>query len=117
MRIFTEAGRMSELGEGSMKKATVNSTDILLIRAGGKVYATGLLCPHLQADLSEGTLRGFILTCPLHHSQFDIRDGHVVRWTDLKGTILRYASRDRPPLSLKCYPVRVEGDRILVAIP
>lgn len=53
MRIFTEAGRMSELGEGSMKKATVNSTDILLIRAGGKVYATGLLCPHLQADLSE----------------------------------------------------------------
>lgn len=100
-----------------MIKVTVNDSGILLARSGEEVYATDLLCPHLQADLSEGTLQGFILTFPLHHSQFDIRDGHVVRWTDLSGTILKYAAKSRPPRPLKCHPVRIEGDRILVAVP
>jgi len=114
---YTEAGRMSELKDGTMNKVIVNGTEILLARSGDRVYATDLLCPHLQADLSEGTLQGFIITCPLHHSQFDLRDGNVVRWTDLSGTILRYASKTRPPRPLKCYPVRIEGDMILVSVP
>jgi nitrite reductase/ring-hydroxylating ferredoxin subunit len=34
---------------------------------------------------------------------------------DLTGIRLIIASRQHPPQSLKSYPVRVEGDRILIA--
>jgi len=109
-----KAARTSDLTEGGLKKVTVGGTGILLAKADGQFYATELLCPHLEADLSEGTLRGTILTCPMHNSQFDLRDGHVVRWTDLTGTILSYTKKARPPRPLKCYEVRVEGDTIFI---
>ncbi len=117
MSEFVEAACTSELMEGGMKKVTVGGTGILLAKANGQFYATELLCPHLEANLSEGTLRGTILTCPMHNSQFDLRDGHVVRWTDLTGIKLTYASKAHPPRPLRRYPIRVEGDKILVAIP
>jgi 3-phenylpropionate/trans-cinnamate dioxygenase ferredoxin subunit len=111
---FIKAARTSELADGTMRKVTVGGTAILLAKANGDFYATELLCPHLEADLSEGTLSGTILTCPMHNSQFDLRDGHVVRWTDLTGTLLIYTKRARPPRPLKCYEVRVEGDTIFI---
>jgi 3-phenylpropionate/trans-cinnamate dioxygenase ferredoxin component len=117
MSEFVRAARFSELREGALSKVTVTGTDLLLARVHGHVYATELLCPHLQADLSEGTLNDTILTCPLHNSQFDVRDGRVVRWTDLTGAVLAYATKARPPRSLKCYPVRIDGESVLVGLP
>jgi 3-phenylpropionate/trans-cinnamate dioxygenase ferredoxin subunit len=117
MAEYTEACRLSDIRHGELKKVTIRGKEILLARWGDRVYATDVLCPHLRADLSEGTLQGHILTCPLHGSQFDIRDGHVVRWTNLSGTILKFASRAIPPRPLPSYPVRIDGDRVLVGVP
>jgi 3-phenylpropionate/trans-cinnamate dioxygenase ferredoxin component len=113
---FTEAARTTELREGELKRVMIGGRGILLAKANGQFYASELFCPHMEADLSEGTLRGTILTCPMHNSQFDFRDGHIVRWTDLSGIVLAYAKKTRPPRPLKCYPVRVEGDRVLVGL-
>jgi 3-phenylpropionate/trans-cinnamate dioxygenase ferredoxin subunit len=113
---FIEMARASEFSDGRMTKVTVSGMHILLAKVNGKFYATELFCPHLGADLSGGTLRGTILTCPMHHSQFELRDGHVVRWTDLTGTILVHARKTNPPRPLKCYPVRVDGDKVLVDV-
>ena len=111
---FVEVAKVSDIDNGMMKKVVIGERAILLEKAQGRVYATGALCPHLQADLSEGTLHGTVLTCPLHGSEFDIRDGHVVRWTDLSGTLLAYAAKSRPPRPLPTYPVRIDGDKVLV---
>ena len=113
---FIEVAKVSDIDNGMMKKVVIGERAILLEKAQGRVYATAALCPHLQADLSEGTLRGTVLTCPLHGSQFDVRDGHVVRWTDLSGTLLTYAKKALPPHPLPTYPVRIDGDRVLVDI-
>jgi 3-phenylpropionate/trans-cinnamate dioxygenase ferredoxin subunit len=113
---FIEVAKVSDLDNGMMKKVVIGERSILLAKGQGRVYATGALCPHLQADLSEGTLRGTVLTCHLHGSQFDIRDGHVLRWTDLSGTLRTYAAKALPPRPLPTYPVRIEGDRVLVDI-
>jgi 3-phenylpropionate/trans-cinnamate dioxygenase ferredoxin subunit len=115
MSEFVEVAHISEFMDGTMKKVTAGDIQILLARANGKFYASQHLCPHLGADLSEGTLRGTVLTCPMHNSQFDIRDGHVVRWTNLTGIKLSYASKTHPPRSLRCFPVRVEGEMVLVS--
>ena len=113
---FIEVAKVSDLDNGMMKKVVIGERAILLAKAQGRFYAIDALCPHLQADLSEGTLRGTVLTCPLHGSQFDVRNGHVVGWTDLSGTLLAYAKKSLPPHPLPTYPVRIDGNRILVDI-
>ncbi len=114
MSRFIPVASIHEFPDGTLKRVTIGDARILLAKINGQFYATELLCPHLAADLSEGTISGTILTCPMHNSQFDLRDGHVVRWTDLTGTILSYAKKARPPRPLKCYEVRVEGDTIFI---
>ncbi len=116
MSEYSEAASVGELREGTMKKVMVRGHAILVAQVREQYYAVDALCPHLEGDLSEGTLHDTILTCPMHHSQFDLRDGHVIRWTDLTGIRLTFASRQQPPKSLKQYPVRVKGDKILIAL-
>ena len=109
-------GSVGELREGTMKKVMVRGHAILIAWVKGQYYAVDARCPHLEGDLSKGTLRDTILTCPMHHSQFDLQDGHVVRWTDLTGITFTIASQQKPPKSLKQYPVMVKGDKILIAL-
>jgi len=113
---FIEVSRITEFREGQMKKVMAGSQEVLIARVKERFYAIDVRCPHLDGDLSEGTLVDTTLTCPMHHSQFDIRDGHVMRWTDLTGIRLAIASRQHPPRSLHHYTVRVEGDKILVSL-
>ena len=117
MTPFFPVAHTTEFRNGTMRKVMAGSTWMLLARINGQFYATELLCPHLEADLSEGTLSGTTLTCPMHNSQFDLRDGRVVRWTDLTGIVLTYAKKIRPPRPLKCYPVRIDGNTVLVGLP
>jgi 3-phenylpropionate/trans-cinnamate dioxygenase ferredoxin component len=106
--------KVTDLLDGTMKKIRAEGYDLLLTRIKEKYYCTDAYCPHLGGDLSQGNLAGTVLTCPLHHSQFNITDGKVVRWTDLSGTILTVAKNQRPPRSLRTYSVKIEGDTILV---
>ena len=97
MSEFIEAASATELKEGTMKKVMVRGYWILLAMVKGRYFAVDALCTHLEGDLSEGTLRDTILTCPMHHSRFDIRNGHVIRWTDLTGIRFSIDSRSHPP--------------------
>ena len=112
---FVEVAKVSDIDNGTLKKVVIGERAILLAKVQGRLYATDALCPHMQADLSEGTLQGTVLTCPLHGSMFDIRNGHVVRWTALSGRLLAYAAKARPPRPLSTYPVYIDGDRIFIA--
>lgn len=116
MGTYVQVAAVSDLKNGSMKKIRAEGTDLLLARAGDRFYCTDAYCPHLGGNLSEGTLDGTILTCPLHHSQFDISDGHVLRWTDLTGSILTAAKHQRPPRPLQTYPVKTVGGAVFVRL-
>jgi 3-phenylpropionate/trans-cinnamate dioxygenase ferredoxin subunit len=111
---FVEVAKVSDVTNGMIKKVVIGDRAILLAKVQGRLYATDALCPHMQADLSEGTLQGTVLTCPMHNSRFDIRDGAVIRWTDLSGSLLTYAAKARPPRPLTTYPVRIDGEKVLV---
>ena len=112
---FVEVAGVNDIPEGTMKKFMVSKYPIILVRVKGRYYAFDEYCPHLGGDLFLGTLKETTLTCPIHHSQFDIRDGHVLRWTDLDGIMLAIDSRIHPPNSLIKYPVRVEGNKIFIS--
>jgi len=114
MSEFLPVGSVSDLKPGTMKKIMVEGHEFLLARIKDVYYCTDAYCPHLGGDLSQGSLNGNVLTCPLHHSQFDISSGRVMRWTDLSGTILTVAKKQKPPRSLRIYPVTIDGDSIII---
>lgn len=114
MSSFIPVAAVTDLNNGTMKKIHAGGNDLLLARVGDRYYCTDAYCPHLGGDLTEGILAGTILTCPLHHSQFDITDGRVIRWTDLTGAILTVAKHQRPPRPLATYPVKIEGNSVFV---
>lgn len=86
MSEFIDVCSTLDVPDGSLRKRAIDGREILLAKAGERYYAADNRCPHMGGDLSQGTLEGTIVTCPSHHSQFDLRDGHVLRWTDWSGS-------------------------------
>jgi len=80
----------------------VSGKSIALYQVDGAVYATDNICTHGNARLCDGFLEGHEIECPLHQGKFDVRSG--------KATCA--------PLTedVKTYPVRIEGNRVFVAI-
>ena len=116
MADYIEVGKISELTESTMKEVSVQGQNILLAFIGGKYYATDSRCPHLGGNLSEGKLEGTVVTCPRHQSQFDLRDGKVVRWLKGSGFLSAIGKVVKQPTKLKTYEIKIEGDRINIKI-
>jgi len=113
MNKFTEVAKIEELKSGTMKVVIAEGREILLARVGDKCYATDNRCPHMKGDLSQGKLEGTVITCPVHGSQFDISNGHVVRW--LKGGLMsKLGSALKMSRTLTVYNVKVEDGKVLV---
>jgi 3-phenylpropionate/trans-cinnamate dioxygenase ferredoxin subunit len=113
---YIEACRAGEIMDGQMKAMFIRGQEILLANVGNKMYAASNICPHMKGRLSKGTLKGTVVTCPRHASQFDLKDGHVVRWTNWSGIKLTISKTFKSPRPLKTYPVKVEGESVLVEI-
>jgi len=76
---------------------------VLIALAEEKVYAVDDMCTHEDASLSKGSLHGDCVKCPLHGSRFRLTTGEAL---------------DEPAEeTLNTYPVKIEGDDILIAIP
>ena len=70
----------------------------------------------MGGDLAAGVLEGMIVTCPRHGSQFDIRDGTVIRWLKGSGFSAAALKVTKPKQPLKTYPVKIDGDAIMIEI-
>lgn len=99
---------------GGMKAASLENHEFLVANVEGEYFISDAKCPHLGGHLPDGTLEGTTLTCPLHHSQFDLRDGRVIRWTDWKGATSTIGKLFRHPRPLRIYEVKVDGAEVLV---
>ena len=64
---------------GSMKQFYVSDLEILVLNFSDQIYCLDARCTHAGAPLAEGTLNGWVLTCPWHGSQFNVMNGKVVR--------------------------------------
>lgn len=60
------------------KKVVVNDLEIGLFKTeSGEVKAVNNVCPHKQGPLSEGTVSGEYIYCPLHDQKIDLNTGQV----------------------------------------
>jgi 3-phenylpropionate/trans-cinnamate dioxygenase ferredoxin subunit len=116
MSTFTKAAAVSELPAGGKKKVVLDGQEIMLARVGNDYFALANRCPHMGGDLSAGKLEGTVITCPRHGSQFDVRDGHNIRWTDRTGIALFGFKLLKSPRPARTYRVKVEGGDVLVEV-
>ena len=121
MADFITIAKTIDIAEGTMKGFSLEGKDVLVARIDGQYYAATGRCPHMQGFLSRGKLKGTIVTCPVHGSQFDLKTGKVVRWVQGKGfmslmgkmmSAIGMAAKKEKPLAI--YEVKVEGDRVMV---
>lgn len=89
--IPTEGGLRLDVGEDG----------IALFRRGDRIFAVGDSCTHMGASLSEGYLDGDCVVCPWHGWVFQLEDGLSV-----------FELGEGLPV----YPVRIEGDRVIVEV-
>jgi nitrite reductase/ring-hydroxylating ferredoxin subunit len=81
------------------KVVRLGGKQVLLIWTQGRVHAIANRCPHEGYPLSEGTLgAGCVLTCDWHNWKFDLASGAALMGRD----------------PVRTYPVRLDGDAILV---
>jgi 3-phenylpropionate/trans-cinnamate dioxygenase ferredoxin subunit len=111
---FIEIPGVVDMSDGEMRQADVDGHELVVARVGERFYVADNRCPHLGGRLSKSTLEGTVITCHLHHSQFDLADGHVVRWTDWSGAVLTIAELARHPRPLRTYEVKVEDGKVFV---
>jgi 3-phenylpropionate/trans-cinnamate dioxygenase ferredoxin subunit len=116
MTEFVEVPGGKELKSGQMKMFNLGKREVLLARVGDNFYAVDNRCPHMGGSLSEGKLEKTIVTCPRHHSQFDLIDGRVVRWTDWSGVKLSLGKMVKSPRAVTTYKVKVEGGKVMLEV-
>lgn len=69
-------GDLGDLQNGQLRVfADIGEHGVVVCRVDGVLCAVVDNCSHRDAKLSEGRLRGSLLTCPLHGAQFDVRTG------------------------------------------
>jgi 3-phenylpropionate/trans-cinnamate dioxygenase ferredoxin subunit len=116
MSNYMEAGKTGEFKEGTMKKVMAGDKEVLLARVDDSYYAIGNRCPHMGGDLSTGKLAGNIVTCPRHGSQFDVTNGHNVRWIKGAGMVAVLGKIIKSPRPVPVYPVKIEGEKIFIEV-
>ena len=90
--MWHEVARLDDVTPGGTKYVRVGEEEICLCNDAGTVYAVSRRCGHQNAPLDQGALEGWIITCPLHDAQFDIRTGKNLSWP-----IDHYFGEEEPP--------------------
>ena len=99
---YQRACAVSDVPDEGALRVMMAGRPVCVARSGGEVYAIHDVCSHAEVALSEGDVEDGTIECWLHGSRFDLRTGKP---TGLPAT--------RP---VPVYPVRVDGDDVLVAL-
>ena len=98
---FHRACKVGDVPEGEGVPVQVGNKIIALFRVNGEYHAIDDTCPHMGASLAGGHVENKVVTCPWHAWRFCVSDG---TWADNRR------------LKIGSYPVKVEGDDVLIGV-
>ena len=102
MSTLVKVARVSELSAGEGIVVDAKGQSIALFNVDGTFTAIDNTCTHVGGPLGEGALVGDIVNCPWHDAGFNVKTG---------------ACTGGPAKSdVKNFPVKVEGDDVLVEL-
>jgi nitrite reductase/ring-hydroxylating ferredoxin subunit len=99
---FVQVATRDQVPRSGRFSAWAGGRKVLIYSVGDEYYATDEQCTHRECSLAEGPFSGKVVTCPCHMARFDVTTGEILS----------------PPATvpLPTYPVKVEGNRILVEV-
>jgi len=99
---YLKLAKVSDFEQKNIKSFSIIGKKIGIIkRKDGTFYATEIGCKHQNADLSQGKIEGHIATCHRHGWQYNLETGECL-------------NHNSNPL--KKYPLKIEGEDILVGM-
>ena len=99
---YQKAASLDDLWEGEMIEVEIGDHVVVLVwPEGGTLRAFQGVCPHQDIALAEGKFDGKVLMCRAHQWTFDAHTGAGINPGNCK---------------LAEYPVKLEGDDILIAV-
>lgn len=97
---WTKIAKADQIAEDEAVAIQIGALKLALFNSGGGFHVTDNICTHQYALLSEGYIEDGCVECPLHQARFDLKTG---------------AAMCAPAMQpLRVYPVKVEGNDILV---
>jgi 3-phenylpropionate/trans-cinnamate dioxygenase ferredoxin subunit len=100
---FVAVATQDELPNGARKLVEIDGRALAVFNIAGEYFAIADVCSHDDGPVAEGDLDGYEIECPRHGARFDVRNGDVLSFPAIVG--------------IPAYPVKVEGDEILVGLP
>lgn len=93
------AAKVSEVPNFGKKVVSVSGKEILLVNIKGTIYAVENECPHQGSPMGAAVVKDGYISCPRHGYRFSLTDGKCA---------------EHPDFVLTTYPVKLEGDEILI---
>ncbi len=106
--VKTKVAKVSEIGVNAMIGVPVANKVVLVANVNGKFYGMEGICSHQGGHLWEGKLMEFVVKCPRHGSEYDVRTGKL-----LKGPWVPFGKAH----DLPSYNITVEGDDLFAELP
>ena len=96
---MTPVAKISEVPNFGKKVISVSGQEILLVNIKGAIYACENECPHQGSLMTAAVVKEGTISCPRHGYRFNLVNG---------------SCSDHPDLTLRIYPVKLDGDDILI---
>lgn len=100
---YVRVGKVSEVPPGGAEVFDVEDRRIAVYRLADGLYAIDDLCTHDGGPLAQGDVDGDQVICPRHGARFSIKTGAALTFPAIT--------------PVDTYPVRVEGEDLLVGLP
>lgn len=100
---FVRVGRVVDVPQGRAEVFDVEERKIAVYRLPDGFFAIDDICTHDGGPLADGEVEGDQVICPRHGARFSIKTGAALTFPAVT--------------PVESYPVRVEGDELLIGIP
>lgn len=100
---FVRVGRVTDVPPGQPEVFDVEDRKIAVFRLEDGYHAIDDICTHDGGPLADGEVEGDQVICPRHGARFSIVTGAALAFPAVT--------------PVTSYPVRVEGEELLVGLP
>ncbi len=76
---FIKLCNVNDIPEGKGIRIEINDHDLAIFKVNDKVFVISNICPHNHtAQIFNGHLSGYSITCPVHGWKFDLKTGKTL---------------------------------------
>lgn len=100
---YISVATVDEIGDGERLTIEFDIARVIVFNIAGRYFAIEDVCSHDDSPLGEGEVNGTQIECPRHGALFDLETGKALMLPAV--------------VDIPAFPVRVEGDEILIGLP